>query len=183
MRLADRYPWSAGKRQEAPWRRVKHVPPEAPPRPMNSLNKVCHSRCTPTTTIQPPSPTGWRPRSCSVSIPAGSSRRSLLRWTVTWCAPWFALLRTTRPQGFGCSSRGQKGKDGFTATGRASNRLRGGRGFPIGQKRQLPVVLDITVMDSASVLVSGGRRGLDIEIMPEHLVRVTNARTAPIGRP
>lgn len=54
---------------------------------------------------------------------------------------------------------------------------------PIGQKRALPTVLDVTVAEYASVLVSGGRRGLDIEIMPEHLVRVTNARTAPIGRP
>jgi Cys-tRNA(Pro)/Cys-tRNA(Cys) deacylase len=53
---------------------------------------------------------------------------------------------------------------------------------PIGQKRKLPTVLDVTVMEFASVLVSGGRRGLDIEIMPEHLVRVTNARVAPIGR-
>lgn len=53
---------------------------------------------------------------------------------------------------------------------------------PIGQRRRLPTVLDVTVMDFPSVLVSGGRRGLDIELMPEHLVRVTNARTAPIGR-
>jgi Cys-tRNA(Pro)/Cys-tRNA(Cys) deacylase len=54
---------------------------------------------------------------------------------------------------------------------------------PIGQKKQLPTVLDMTALEYASVLVSGGRRGLDIEIMPEYLVRVTNARIAPIGRP
>ncbi len=54
---------------------------------------------------------------------------------------------------------------------------------PIGQKKPLPTVLDVTAMEYRSVLVSGGRRGLDIEILPEHLVRVTNARTAPIGRP
>ncbi len=54
---------------------------------------------------------------------------------------------------------------------------------PIGQKRALPTVIDVTAMEYSSVLVSGGRRGLDIEIMPEHLVRVTNARSAPIGRP
>lgn len=54
---------------------------------------------------------------------------------------------------------------------------------PIGQKRPLPTVIDVTAMEHQSVLVSGGRRGLDIEIMPEHLVRVTNARAAPIGRP
>lgn len=54
---------------------------------------------------------------------------------------------------------------------------------PIGQKKALPTVLDMTAHEYASVLVSGGRRGLDIEIIPEHLARVTNARTAPIGRP
>jgi Cys-tRNA(Pro)/Cys-tRNA(Cys) deacylase len=54
---------------------------------------------------------------------------------------------------------------------------------PIGQKRALPTVLDVTAMEYHSVLVSGGRRGLDIELLPDHLVRVTNARLAPIGRP
>ncbi len=54
---------------------------------------------------------------------------------------------------------------------------------PIGQKRALPTVLDVTGMEFASILVSGGRRGLDIEIQPDQLVRATNARTAPIGRP
>lgn len=54
---------------------------------------------------------------------------------------------------------------------------------PIGQKKALPTVIDVTALEFSSVLVSGGRRGLDIEIMPEHLIRVTNARAAPIGRP
>lgn len=54
---------------------------------------------------------------------------------------------------------------------------------PIGQKKDLPTVVDITLMDFSSVLVSGGRRGLDVEIMPDHLVRLANARVAPIGRP
>jgi Cys-tRNA(Pro)/Cys-tRNA(Cys) deacylase len=54
---------------------------------------------------------------------------------------------------------------------------------PVGQKKALPTVLDLTAMEYASILVSGGRRGLDIEIIPDHLIRVTNARLAPIGRP
>jgi len=54
---------------------------------------------------------------------------------------------------------------------------------PIGQRKPLPTVLDQSAMGFSSILVSGGRRGLDIELMPDHLVRVTNARAAPIGRP
>ena len=54
---------------------------------------------------------------------------------------------------------------------------------PVGQKRRLTTVLDDTAMEFSSVLVSGGRRGLDIELMPEHLLEATDARVAPIGRP
>jgi Cys-tRNA(Pro)/Cys-tRNA(Cys) deacylase len=32
------------------------------------------------------------------------------------------------------------------------------------------------------VFVSGGRRGLDLELTPEDLVRATSASTAPIRR-
>lgn len=53
---------------------------------------------------------------------------------------------------------------------------------PLGQKHPLPMVLDTTAMDFESILVSAGRRGLDLEIMPVHLVAAVNARTAPIGR-
>jgi Cys-tRNA(Pro)/Cys-tRNA(Cys) deacylase len=53
---------------------------------------------------------------------------------------------------------------------------------PLGQKTHLPIVLDSTAMDFGSILVSAGKRGLDLEIMPVHLVAAVNARTAPIGR-
>jgi Cys-tRNA(Pro)/Cys-tRNA(Cys) deacylase len=36
-------------------------------------------------------------------------------------------------------------------------------------------------MSYDTVLVSGGRRGLDLELAPADLVRVTEAITAPIG--
>lgn len=53
---------------------------------------------------------------------------------------------------------------------------------PIGQKRALPTVLDTTASDHESVLVSGGRRGLDLELSPGDLVRATGATLAPIAR-
>ncbi len=54
---------------------------------------------------------------------------------------------------------------------------------PIGQRKALPTVVDASALEHASVLVSGGRRGLDLELAPADLVRVTAARVAPIGRP
>lgn len=53
---------------------------------------------------------------------------------------------------------------------------------PIGQKRALPTVVDETASEHETVLVSGGRRGLDIELSPADLIAVTRASTAPIAR-
>jgi Cys-tRNA(Pro)/Cys-tRNA(Cys) deacylase len=51
---------------------------------------------------------------------------------------------------------------------------------PIGQRKALPTVLDDTAVDFGTIFVSGGRRGLDIELTPENLIAATNARMAPI---
>ena len=53
---------------------------------------------------------------------------------------------------------------------------------PFGQRRAHPTVLDASALDHPTVLVSGGRRGLDLEISPADLVRVLEATTAQIGR-
>jgi Cys-tRNA(Pro)/Cys-tRNA(Cys) deacylase len=52
---------------------------------------------------------------------------------------------------------------------------------PLGQRQPSPVVIDASALDHASVLVSGGRRGLDIEIAPADLIAVTGARVALIA--
>ena len=52
---------------------------------------------------------------------------------------------------------------------------------PFGQKRALPVVIDETCVLFDTIFVSGGRRGLDIEIAPDDLIRVLDAVTAPIA--
>ena len=54
---------------------------------------------------------------------------------------------------------------------------------PIGQRRDHPTVVDVSALDHRTVLVSGGRRGLDVELAPGDLVRVTGALTARIARP
>jgi Cys-tRNA(Pro)/Cys-tRNA(Cys) deacylase len=53
---------------------------------------------------------------------------------------------------------------------------------PIGQKSQLPTVLDETAELWDTIYVSGGRRGFDIELAPADLIRATNATVADIAR-
>lgn len=53
---------------------------------------------------------------------------------------------------------------------------------PLGQKKALPTVLDASATDFESILVSGGRRGLDLELSPQDLVRLTRARISTIAR-
>jgi Cys-tRNA(Pro)/Cys-tRNA(Cys) deacylase len=52
---------------------------------------------------------------------------------------------------------------------------------PFGQRRTLPTVVDETCANHATIYVSGGRRGVDIEIAPSDLVRVLNATVAAIA--
>lgn len=53
---------------------------------------------------------------------------------------------------------------------------------PLGQRQLLPTVVDIAALDHPTVYVSGGRRGLDVGLSSQDLVRVTSAVTAPIAR-
>ncbi|MEQ4567337.1 Cys-tRNA(Pro) deacylase [Paenarthrobacter sp. CAP02] len=52
---------------------------------------------------------------------------------------------------------------------------------PLGQRQPSPTVLDDSALAFETILVSGGRRGLDIELSPADLVSLTKANTAPIG--
>ncbi|KQQ19891.1 hypothetical protein ASF48_13365 [Rathayibacter sp. Leaf299] len=53
---------------------------------------------------------------------------------------------------------------------------------PLGQKTHHRTVLDETAELYDTVLVSGGRRGFDIELAPADLIAATGAITAAIGR-
>ena len=53
---------------------------------------------------------------------------------------------------------------------------------PFGQRRAHPTVLDVSALDHATVFVSGGKRGLDLEVAPDDLVTLTRAIVAPIAR-
>ncbi len=53
---------------------------------------------------------------------------------------------------------------------------------PLGQRRRLPTVVDASAAGHATVLVSGGRRGLDVELAPGDLLRLTGGVVAAIAR-
>lgn len=52
---------------------------------------------------------------------------------------------------------------------------------PLGQKRALPTVVDDSVLEWDRIFCSGGRRGLEVELDPRDLIRLTRAVTAPVA--
>ncbi|CAB4364670.1 MAG: Cys-tRNA(Pro) deacylase [Actinobacteria bacterium] len=52
---------------------------------------------------------------------------------------------------------------------------------PFGQKKRLRTAIDETCVLFDTIFVSGGKRGLDLEIAPDSLVRVLNAVVASIA--
>jgi Cys-tRNA(Pro)/Cys-tRNA(Cys) deacylase len=53
---------------------------------------------------------------------------------------------------------------------------------PLGQKKLLPTVLDESALGFSTIYVSGGRRGLDLELSVGDLVKLCKGSTAPIAR-
>jgi len=53
---------------------------------------------------------------------------------------------------------------------------------PLGQRQQLRTVVDATAQGHSTIFVSGGRRGLDVDLAPADLVRLTGAVAASIAR-
>lgn len=64
---------------------------------------------------------------------------------------------------------------------RSTGYVRGGIS-PLGQRRRLPTVVDAAAFRLESILVSAGRRGLQVELAPSDLVRLCGALVAPIAR-
>jgi Cys-tRNA(Pro)/Cys-tRNA(Cys) deacylase len=53
---------------------------------------------------------------------------------------------------------------------------------PIGSRRPLPVIADVSILDHETVFVSAGRRGLQLELPPADLVRLSKAQTTRVAR-
>ncbi|MCZ2527615.1 Cys-tRNA(Pro) deacylase [Streptomyces sp. NPDC059506] len=68
------------------------------------------------------------------------------------------------------------------AAERTTGYVRGGIS-PLGQRKRLRTVVDATALEHGTVFVSAGRRGMEVELPPQDLVRLTGATTAPVARP
>jgi Cys-tRNA(Pro)/Cys-tRNA(Cys) deacylase len=66
-----------------------------------------------------------------------------------------------------------------TLAERTTGYVRGGIS-PLGQRKRLPTVVDESATTYETIYVSAGRRGLQVELDPAELVRLTDAVTAKI---
>ncbi|MFF9812786.1 Cys-tRNA(Pro) deacylase [Streptomyces sp. NPDC014006] len=64
---------------------------------------------------------------------------------------------------------------------RTTGYVRGGIS-PLGQRKRLRTVLDASASSFDTIRVSAGRRGLEVELSPGDLAKLTEAVLAPIGR-
>ncbi len=63
---------------------------------------------------------------------------------------------------------------------RTTGYVRGGIS-PLGQRKRLATVVDASAADHETIYVSAGRRGLQVQLSPAELIRLTNAVTARIS--
>lgn len=54
---------------------------------------------------------------------------------------------------------------------------------PLGQRKRLLATVDASAFDWETILVSAGRRGLQIELAPADLVALTGATVASVAKP
>jgi len=52
---------------------------------------------------------------------------------------------------------------------------------PLGQRKELPTVVDESALAFETIHVSAGRRGLELELEPDDLLRLTGGRAAAIA--
>jgi Cys-tRNA(Pro)/Cys-tRNA(Cys) deacylase len=65
-----------------------------------------------------------------------------------------------------------------TQAERATGYVAGGIS-PLGQRRRLPTVVDASALEWDTIVVSAGKRGLQVELRPRDLVELTGASVDP----
>ena len=123
-----------------------------------------------------------RPRRPSASSPNGSSRRSSQRSTARLVLAVVPVDRELDLKRLATAAGGHRAIIAEPAQAeRATGYVVGGIS-PLGARRPLPVVVDVSALDHATVFVSAGRRGLQLELAPVDLVRLCSAISAQIAR-
>ncbi|MCG8473204.1 MAG: Cys-tRNA(Pro) deacylase [Desulfobacterales bacterium] len=64
---------------------------------------------------------------------------------------------------------------------RATGYITGGIS-PVGHKKRLPLFMDTSALEFDTILVSAGKRGLELEISPAALIEATGASPSPIHK-
>jgi Cys-tRNA(Pro)/Cys-tRNA(Cys) deacylase len=100
-------------------------------------------------------------------------------------APWLAMVPAARELDLGALAAVAGGRRAELADAAAAEKLTGyqvGGISPLGTRRTLPVALDEEAILFDTILCSAGRRGLQVELAPDDLARLTGARLAAIAR-
>lgn len=82
-------------------------------------------------------------------------------------------------------ARALDGRKAVMADPKAAERATGyvvGGISPLGQRKAHPTVVDDSALAHETVFVSAGRRGMEVELSPAELVRLTSARVAVLRR-
>jgi Cys-tRNA(Pro)/Cys-tRNA(Cys) deacylase len=98
---------------------------------------------------------------------------------------WVAIVPVARLLDLKALAAVAGAKRAVMAEAKAAERATGyvvGGISPLGQRQRLPTVVDSSALGHATLFVSAGRRGLEIELAPVDLVRLCSATTAAIGR-
>ena len=86
-----------------------------------------------------------------------------------------------RPEGARAAVEGKKAQMADVKLAERTTGYVAGGISPLGQRKALPTVLDESASQHAAIHVSGGRRGLEVELSPQDLQRLTRATVAPIS--
>ena len=82
-------------------------------------------------------------------------------------------------------ARAVDGRKAAMADPKAAERATGyvvGGISPLGQRKAHPTVVDASALEHPTVFVSAGKRGMEVELSPAELVRLTAARVAEIRK-
>ncbi|MFL6137621.1 MAG: Cys-tRNA(Pro) deacylase [Frankiaceae bacterium] len=159
-----------------------------PPRPaLSTPATVAAARAGVEVTVHPYEATAGGSYGAAAAAALGVAPARVLKTLVTEVdgAPAIAVVPVAGSLDLKALAVALGGKHATLAEPAGAERLTGyvvGGISPLGQRRALRTVVDSSALGHPTVYVSAGRRGLQLQIAPGDLVRLTGATTAPISR-